>query len=94
MTHVIETDDNNFENEVLQSDGPVLVDFSATWCGPCKKLEPIVHELADVVFHDLAGFFMMPTAVVLLWLELGLLSKLLVEPGPTRPISIGVPRTE
>ncbi len=46
MSHVIETNDSDFENEVLQSTSPVLVDFSATWCGPCKKLEPIVHELA------------------------------------------------
>ena len=49
------------------------------------------HELADAVFHDLAGFFMMPTAVVLLWIELGLLSKLLIDPRPARPISLGVP---
>jgi thioredoxin 1 len=40
-------DDNNFETEVLQSDTPVLVDFHAVWCGPCKMLAPIVQKLAD-----------------------------------------------
>ena len=51
MSQVIEANDSNFESEVLGATGPVLVDFSATWCGPCKKLEPIVHEIAD----DYAG---------------------------------------
>lgn len=43
---VIEISDATFDQEVLQSDQPVLVDFWAAWCGPCKALGPIVDEVA------------------------------------------------
>lgn len=46
MSQVHDVDDKSFAGEVLEANGPVLVDFSATWCGPCKKLDPVVREVA------------------------------------------------
>lgn len=39
--------DENFEEEVLKSDVPVIVDFYADWCGPCKMMSPVIDELAE-----------------------------------------------
>ncbi len=40
-------DRNNFNNEVLRSDRPVLVEFWAAWCGPCRMVAPVIDQLAD-----------------------------------------------
>jgi len=45
--NVTVVDDASFEAEVLKADKPVLVDFGATWCSPCKALAPVVDKLAD-----------------------------------------------
>jgi thioredoxin 1 len=47
VAKLIEIEDGTFEEEVLQAGKPVLVDFGAVWCGPCKMLDPVVEELAD-----------------------------------------------
>tara|TARA_Y100001978_G_C23418001_1_gene302382 strand:- start:147 stop:470 length:324 start_codon:yes stop_codon:yes gene_type:complete len=53
MTAIKNCNENDFEDEVLKSNLPVIVDFWAEWCGPCKMLTPILEELSDEMKNEI-----------------------------------------
>ena len=82
--NLVEFDTNNFQTEVLESDQPVLVDFWAPWCGPCRMLTPTIEELAEEFAGsvkigkvnvddcpDIAGYYRISSIPVLLVIKDG-----------------------
>ena len=56
MANIEEINDSNFEAKVLKSDKITLVDFWATWCGPCKKMSPVLEQIQNEMPNDIKIF--------------------------------------
>ncbi len=94
--------DENFDREVLQSDLPVLVDFWADWCGPCKVLGPTINELAseyrgkakvaklDVDSNTIAGHFRIRSIPTVLLFEDGKVNRSYVGVQPKQQYQAGL----
>ena len=94
--------DENFDREVLQSDVPVLVDFWADWCGPCKVLGPTINELAseyrgkakvaklDVDSNTIAGHFGIRSIPTVLLFEGGKVNRSYVGVQPKQQYQAGL----
>lgn len=52
---VLKITSNNFEEEVLKAEGPVIIDFYADWCGPCKMMSPIIDSIAEEINNAKVG---------------------------------------
>ena len=52
---VLRITNNNFEEEVLKAEGPVIIDFYADWCGPCKMMSPIIDSIAEEINNANVG---------------------------------------
>ena len=68
MSNAIDISDDNFDSEVLESDKPVLIDFWAEWCGPCKVLGPVIDEVA-VDYSDKVKFVSLISIIILVILR-------------------------
>lgn len=53
--NVLKITSNNFEEEVLKAEGPVIIDFYADWCGPCKMMSPIIDSIAEEINNAKVG---------------------------------------
>ncbi len=102
MQNTIIVTDENFDREVLQSDVPVLVDFWADWCGPCKVLGPTINELAsesrgkakvaklDVDSNTIAGRFGIRSIPTVLLFEDGKVNRSYVGVQPKQQYQAGL----
>ena len=102
MQNTIIVTDENFDREVLQSDLPVLVDFWADWCGPCKVLGPTINELAseyrgkakvaklDVDSNTIAGHFGIRSIPTVLLFEDGKVNRSYVGVQPKQQYQAGL----
>ena len=61
---IVNATDFSFESDVLKADGPVLVDYWAPWCGPCKMVAPILDEIAGEYGNAISPLFVRPTFTV------------------------------